>query len=70
MRIEFDADRDLVTVSLLPDVPVVNSNEVGGMVIGRAADHCIVHIAISGARERIDRELQKTVALGAGPSGS
>ena len=64
MRIEFNAERDLVTLSLLSDVPVAESKQVDGMVFAYAADRRIVGIEIQGARERIDRELLKVIDLG------
>jgi hypothetical protein len=64
MKIEFDAERDLVMVNLLAEESVASSNQVGGVVIGQAADHRVVTVAISGARERIKRELQKVVHVG------
>jgi len=64
MRIEFDAARDLLNLTLLPGVPVADSREVEGMVFDYAADRRIVAIAIQEARVRIDAELMKVIALG------
>ena len=65
MRIEFNAERDLVTLNLLSDVPVTESKQVDGMVFAYAADRRIVGIEIQGARERINAELMKVIDLGA-----
>jgi len=64
MRIEFNAERDLVTLNLLSDVPVAESKQVDGMVFAYAADRRIVGIEILGARERINAELMKVIDLG------
>ena len=61
MRIEFDAARDLLNLTLLPDVPVADSREAEGMVFDYAADRSIVAIAIQGARGRINAELMKVI---------
>ncbi len=61
MRIAFDAARDLLNLTLLPDVPVADSREAEGMVFDYAADRSIVAIAIQGARERINAELMKVI---------
>lgn len=61
MRIEFNAERDLVTLNLLADVPVVEFKQVDGMVFAYAADRQIVGIEILGARERINAELMKVI---------
>lgn len=61
MRIEFNPERNLVSLNLLPDVPVAESRQVEGMVFAYAADRRIVGIEIQGARERIDRELLKVI---------
>jgi uncharacterized protein YuzE len=63
MRIEFNAKQDLVTLSLLADVPVVESKQVEGMVFAYAADRRIVGIEIRGARERINAELMKVIGV-------
>jgi uncharacterized protein YuzE len=65
MRIEFNAERDLVTLNLLADVPVAESKQVDGMVFAYAADRRIVGIEIQGARERINAELMKVIDLNA-----
>ena len=65
MRIEFNAQRDLVTLNLLADVPVAESKQVEGMVFTYAADRRIVGIEIQGARERINAELMKVIDLSA-----
>lgn len=70
MRIEFNAERDLVTLNLLSDVPVTESKQVDGMVFAYAADRRIVGIEIQGARERINAELMKVIDLGAMPAHS
>jgi uncharacterized protein YuzE len=64
MRIEFNAERDLVSLNLLADVPVAESEEVDGMVFAYAADRQIVGIEILGARERINAELMKVIDHG------
>lgn len=61
MRIEIDAARDLVNVSLLSDVPVAESKETEGMVFGYSADRRIVRIEIRGATSRINEELLKLI---------
>ncbi len=68
MRIEFNAERDLVSLSLLADVPVVESKQVDGMVFAYAADRRIVGIEILGARERINQELLKLIDVGVAPA--
>ncbi|HSB73211.1 MAG TPA: DUF2283 domain-containing protein [Candidatus Methylomirabilis sp.] len=68
MRIQFNPERDLVTLNLLTDVPIAESKRVDGMVFAYAADRRIVGIEILGARERIDRELLKVMDLGAAPA--
>lgn len=65
MRIQFDAERDLVSLNLLPDEPVAESKQVEGMVFAYAADRRIVGIEILGARERINAELMKVIDLSA-----
>ena len=65
MRIEFNSERDLVSLSLLSDVPVTESKQVDGMVFAYAADRRIVGIEIQGARERINAEQMKVIDLGA-----
>jgi uncharacterized protein YuzE len=70
MRIEFNAERDLVTLNLLSDVPVADSKQVDGMVFAYAADRRIVGIEILGARERINAELMKVIDLGIPPARS
>ena len=67
MRIQFNPERDLVTLNLLTDVPIAESKQVDGMVFAYAADRRIVGIEIQGARERIDRELLKVIDPGAAP---
>ena len=66
MRIEFNAERDLVSLNLLADVPVAEFKQVGGMVFAYAADRRIVGIEILGARERINAELTKVIDPSAG----
>lgn len=63
MRIEFIPERDLVSLNLLPDVPVADSKQVEGMVFAYAADRRIVGIEILDARERINAELMKVMDL-------
>jgi uncharacterized protein YuzE len=70
MRIEFNEERDLVTLNLLSDVPVAESKQVDGMVFTYAADRRIVGIEIRGARDRINAKLMKVVDLGAAPAHS
>ena len=64
MKIEFDATRDVLNVTLRSDVPVADSREAEGMVFDYAADRSIVAIAIQGARERINNELMKVIDHG------
>ena len=61
MKIEMDADRDLVKVNLLSGVPVTDSKETEGMVFGYSADRRIVQIEIRGAKTRINGELLKLI---------
>ena len=68
MRIEFNAERDLVSLNLLADVPVAEFKQVDGMVFAYAADRQIVGIEIQGARERINQELLKLLDPGAAPA--
>ncbi len=64
MKIEFDAARDVLNVTLRSDVPVADSREVEGMVFDYAADRSIVAIAIQEARQRINSELMKVIDHG------
>ena len=61
MKIEMDAERDLVKVNLLSGVPVTDSKESEGMVLGYSADRRIVQIEIRGAKSRINGELLKLI---------
>ena len=64
MKIEFDASRDVLNVTLRSDLPVADSREAEGMVFDYAADRSIVAIAIQGARERINVELMRVIDQG------
>ena len=61
MRIEFDAQTDLLKVNLLADVSVAETHETEGMTFGYAEDRRIVAIEIRGAKGRIDGELMKLI---------
>ena len=62
MKIEMDAERDLVKVNLLSGVAVTDLKETEGMVFGYSADRRIVQIEIRGAKTRINGELLKLIA--------
>ncbi len=64
MKIEFDAARDVLNVTLRSDVPVADSREVEGMVFDYAADRSIVAVTIQEARQRINTELMKVIDHG------
>jgi hypothetical protein len=61
MKIEMDAERDLVKVNLLSGVAVADVKETEGMVFGYSADRRIVQIEIRGAKHRIHGELLKLI---------
>jgi uncharacterized protein YuzE len=62
MKIDVDANRDVLTLDLLSEEPVAEIREVGGLIVRYAADRRIIGIEIRSARERIDAAVQQMSA--------
>lgn len=58
MHVSYDRDGNQVNVELLTDEPVVETREVGGLVVRYAADRRIVGVEVRGASERIQAAVQ------------
>jgi uncharacterized protein YuzE len=62
MKIDVDANRDVLTLDLLSEEPVAETREVGGLIVRYAADRRIIGIEIRSARERIDAAVRQVSA--------
>ena len=67
MKIEYDADHDLLNIEFLADAPIHDSLEVDGIVIDYAKDKRIVAIEVLDASKqttRNPRELANLTVVG------
>jgi uncharacterized protein YuzE len=63
MKIEYDADHDLLNIEFLSDVSIDNSLEVDGIVIDYAEDKRIVAIEVQDASKRTTHDPADLIGL-------
>ena len=63
MKIEYDSKYDLMNIEFLPGEPIVDSQEINGIIIDYGRDGKIVSIEILDASERTQKDPLKTLDL-------
>ena len=63
MKIEYDSKHDLMNIEFLPGEPIVDSQEINGVIIDYGRDGKIVSIEILDASERTQKDPLRTLDL-------